>query len=114
MDSKAMHVMLDLWGIEVPYDSDEIVDILEKAAEVSRSTVVGKVKHKFEPQGMSVVLLLAESHISYHSFPEDDYCAIDIYTCGNTDAKAAAEYIILRLKPTHHQIKEIVRGVKVP
>ncbi len=46
-------------------------------------TVLGKIEHKFEPQGLSLIYMLSESHISIHTFPEKRYLALDIYTCRN-------------------------------
>lgn len=46
-------------------------------------TVLGKIEHEFEPQGLSLIYMLSESHVSVHTFPEKCYLAMDIYTCRN-------------------------------
>ena len=46
-------------------------------------TILGKIEHEFDPQGLSLIYMLSESHISVHTFPEKNYLALDIYTCRN-------------------------------
>ena len=63
-------------------NEDFIKDALTKAADAAGATLLGLVSHKFEPQGVTAVALLAESHISIHTYPEYSYAAIDAFTCG--------------------------------
>ena len=71
-------------------DEDFIKDALMKAAEAAGATLLKIVSHKFEPQGVTALALLAESHISIHTYPEQNYAAIDAFTCGvHTDAETA-------------------------
>ena len=72
-------------------DNEEFIkDALSKAADAAGSTLLGIVSHKFEPQGVTAVALLAESHISIHTYPEYSYAAVDAFTCGeHTNAESA-------------------------
>ena len=68
--------------------------------------------HRFgKEQGISGVAVLAESHISVHTWPERDYIAFDIFMCGDTNPQAAAAYLIKNLKPKKKILKKIKRGV---
>lgn len=64
-----------------------------KAAEESRATVISNYFYQFEPQGVTGVLLLAESHFTIHTWPEDKYAAVDIFTCGDMDADIAVRVL---------------------
>lgn len=111
METKALHIILDLWDCEYDIgDDDGLLKILIEAAEVSGSKVVGLATHRYEPYGFSAVVLVSESHLSIHTWPEHNYVAIDIYTCGRTDPQAAAEYIIKKLKPSKISSSTIQRG----
>tara|TARA_Y100001938_G_scaffold121271_1_gene168759 strand:- start:2346 stop:2621 length:276 start_codon:yes stop_codon:yes gene_type:complete len=72
---------------------------LKVAAQQSLSTLLDVTSHKFDPQGVSAVALLAESHISIHTWPEKGIAVCDIFTCGESGApNAAAEYLKTALK----------------
>jgi S-adenosylmethionine decarboxylase len=67
---------------------------------------------KFQPQGVTLLALLAESHASIHSWPELGYCAIDLYTCGDTtNTHRAAEFLKTKLKAKQSEEKELVRSI---
>ena len=72
-------------------NNEEFVkDALKQAAEDSGATLLSIVSHKFEPQGVTAVALLSESHISIHTWPEHGYAAVDAFTCGeHTDPETA-------------------------
>ena len=59
----------------------QITDLLDNICKKYKYTILQKSTHKFEPQGFTALYLLSESHISIHTFPENNYAAIDIYTC---------------------------------
>lgn len=78
------HVLMDGSGLRSG-ELDDLVHcsaVLRRAAELSGATVLGEASHQFEPSGVTVVLLLAESHISIHTYPERGAAMIDIFTCG--------------------------------
>ena len=77
------HLLLDFRGCRVDLDDIELVkrDMLSAVTEVG-ATVLNCVWRKFEPHGVSLVVLLAESHASVHTYPEERACFIDLFTCG--------------------------------
>lgn len=103
---------MDVWGVGRNLDDiDFLTSLLLRAAEEAGASVVGMVTHRYTPQGVSIVLLVAESHISIHTWPEEDYAAVDVYTCGGTDAGRAVKFIVDELNPRRFTIRKVVRGV---
>lgn len=91
-------------------DEDFIKDAMKQAAEASGATLLGMVSHKFEPQGVTAVALLSESHISIHSWPEHGYAAVDAFTCGeHTNPEAACRSLREALKATSGSMKLLAR-----
>lgn len=91
-------------------DEDFIKDAMKQAAEASGATLLGMVSHKFEPQGVTAVALLSESHISIHSWPEHGYAAVDAFTCGeHTNPEAACRSLREALKATSGSMKLLSR-----
>ncbi len=109
------HCLLDLvdCGAGTLDSLSEIKSLLQSAAKVSGATVLGVLHHKFQPQGVSVVCLLAESHISIHTWPERGCATVDMYTCGNScDPVAACNYIIDKLRPRDYVLTRVARGTQ--
>ncbi len=107
------HVLLDCFDVQTGLlDSPELlVALLEDAASAADATVLSAHHHRFEPHGVSAMLILAESHISIHTWPENGHATVDVYTCGETAKPAlAAEFILDALQPKHHQQLTIQRG----
>jgi S-adenosylmethionine decarboxylase len=77
------HLLLDLWGASNLTDPELIDRALRDAAEAANATILHSHFHHFGPDGgVSGVLVLAESHISIHTWPERDFAAVDIFMCG--------------------------------
>lgn len=90
------HCVLELYRACAHKLNDEafIRDALADAARVSHATLLDIKTHPFVPQGVTGFALLAESHISIHTWPEHGYAAIDVFTCGEqTDPELACEYL---------------------
>ena len=106
------HLVSDMWNCKKLSDNVEPLEkIMLNACHVANATILGVSSHKFEPQGVTVMVLLAESHISLHSWPEYDYVAIDVFTCGqNMNPQAAIDYLEERLKPSKIETRKIIRG----
>ena len=90
------HILFTLKGC--PYDllDDEshIREVLVDAARLAQSRVLDVSSHKFDPHGVTAIVLLAESHISMHTWPEDGMAVCDVFTCGeHTHPRAAAIYM---------------------
>ncbi len=90
---------------------DSIRRIALGAAEVVRATVVGEAFHHFSPQGVSGTVVIAESHLSVHTWPEAQYVAVDIFTCGGLDPRPGLEYLSRQLGAQSCRMQEIVRGL---
>ena len=107
-----VHYMAEFWGAEVVTDPERLEALLHEAAGAARSTVVRQAMHAFTPQGLTGFVLLAESHLSFHTWPERDYVAVDIFTCGGTaDGRAAIDYLAQVLKPERVEVKRVERGL---
>lgn len=96
-------------------DHTTLVAVLEEAARVARSTLLEQVSHRFTPQGVTALALLAESHISIHTWPEKGYAAVDIFTCGDsTRPEEACQFIARRLEAGRSHLQTIQRGGDLP
>ncbi len=116
MNALGKHLLLELKGCEkeVLNDVGSLRSILLEAAEECGATILGESFHPFHPQGVSGVVIIAESHLSIHTWPEYDYAAADIFTCGNSvKPEKAAEILINRLGARNHSVVEIQRGLLV-
>lgn len=80
------HVLVECYGCNrtILGDSEKVEEVLITAAKDSGATVIGHQFHRFSPQGVSGFVVIAESHFSIHTWPEHDYAAVDIFTCGET------------------------------
>lgn len=115
MDTKSTHLLVELWGCdeETLDDVNHISVILQEAADAARVTVLDFKMHHFRPQGVSGVVVIAESHITIHTWPERGYAAADIFTCGSRcDPRAAASKMRVLLGATRTSITEIQRGLE--
>ena len=76
-------------------DNTELIKkYLTEAARISGATIVQSVFHRYNPHGVSGVIVIAESHISIHTWPEYGYAAVDFFTCGDTvDPRKACEHL---------------------
>ena len=109
-----MHLLAEFWhgkNIESP---KELKRILITAAKKAKNIPLKVSIHKFSPRGITGVILLAESHIAFHSWPEINYLAIDIFTCGSKAMPhKALEYLEKEFKPKKVEIREIKRGARL-
>ncbi|NBD25891.1 adenosylmethionine decarboxylase [Paenibacillus glycinis] len=108
------HVAVDTWGVD--FDLLNNAEFLQaqmvEAAEACGATVLSVQAKQFEPQGATVLVLLSESHLSIHTYPERGFAALDCYTCGETvDPQLAIDYMMSVLKPKMTHAKKLVRGM---
>jgi len=105
------HFLLNLYGCSSVLLNDErfLVDLMENAAIASGATVLKTVFHKFDPQGITAICLLSESHISIHTWPEEGKAALDVYTCGTANPKIGCDIIISQLNPSEYKLNYIQR-----
>jgi S-adenosylmethionine decarboxylase len=106
-----VHLIAEFWHGKTFKDTQKIKTILWESAKRANNTPLKVAIHKFMPHGMTAVILLAESHIAIHSWPEFNYLAIDIFTCGDqTKPKEALEYLKKEFKPKKIEVREFKRG----
>jgi S-adenosylmethionine decarboxylase len=110
---KVKQLLVDLYGCQADLDDEKLLQrVLEEAAEKAGSTVVNRLVHRFHPVGVSIFLILAETHISIQTWPEHGYAAVDIFVCGEgKNPSAAWEVIRERLEPKSHEVKKITRSI---
>lgn len=90
---------------------DDLREVLLDAADRSSATVVGLAFHQFRPEGASGVLLIAESHVAIHSWPEHAYLAMDVFTCGEEmDAELVIELVKEGVDADRVQVRALERG----
>ena len=108
----ATHVLAEFWGARHLDDVDVIEDAIRAAAETAGATVLHVHLHRFSSTGgVSGVAVLAESHISIHTWPERDFAAIDLFMCGACDPYKAVPVLRRAFAPTSMQISEHKRGL---
>ena len=106
------HLLLDFYGAKNLTDLNYIKRALISTADKCKATVLGVNFHSFGiNKGITGVIILAESHISIHTWPEINFVALDVFMCGNCTATDAVEPLKQFFKPTKTIIKEIARGV---
>ena len=114
MNALGKHLILELKDCDaILLDNlDFIRESMLHAASSTGATVIGDTFHKFSPQGVTGVLAIAESHLCIHTWPEYEYAAADIFTCGESfDPNDAADVIIERLKSKTPSKTELIRGI---
>jgi len=112
-ETHGRHILLDIWDAEPELLNDlaAVQETMLEAADAAGAAVVGNMFHRFPVQGLSGVVLLAESHISVHTFPEHGYAAFDIFTCGeHVDPDAACDHIVRRFGGERY-VKRFDRGL---
>ena len=105
------HLIVDLWGAEGIDDLSYVEDTLRECVDAAEATLLHIHLHHFTPNdGISGVAVLAESHISIHSWPESGYAALDIFMCGDAKPHRAVEVLRQRFSPDHLAVTEHRRG----
>lgn len=111
------HIIVELYGCDsyLLSEANTLLEILTEAAMYGGATVVGRYVERFEGGGgVSAIVVIKESHISLHTWPELGYASLDIFTCGNTtDPWKSYDFILKRIKPASVNTLEIVRGLNV-
>ena len=110
---QSKHLLLELYRCDCEKLNDEsfLRCTLNRAAKLAKATVLNLISNKFEPHGVTAIALLAESHISIHTWPESNYSAVDIFTCGqNMMPEQASQYLIKSLMAEEHSLRVIERN----
>lgn len=108
------HIFGELYGInsEKINSIDYLETVLTRGVTNSNATICGTLIKKFVPQGLSVLILLSESHVSVHTYPENNSIFFDIFTCGTKCCpEKFVDELIRELNPCNKNIKIIERGI---
>ena len=114
MNALGRHLLIELKDCneEVLNDLDFLKRCLHDAAEQIGATVVNECFYEFSPHGISGVLIIAESHVCIHTWPEHGYAAVDIFTCGySVKPERAVNPLVEKLGSKNHSSIELKRGI---
>ncbi|NPA33097.1 MAG: S-adenosylmethionine decarboxylase [Aquificae bacterium] len=109
-----LHILADLYGVSADKIDrvEDIRELLEGAVKHANLTKISSHYYQFQPHGATGVVLLAESHISIHTWPEHGIATVDVYTCGDPQkAYMAMDFIINRLNPARVDKQVHDRGI---
>ncbi len=108
------HYLIELYGCtrEILVDINVLEKAMVEAAESAGATVVDKVFHGYSPQGLSGVVVISESHLTVHTWPELEYAAVDVFTCGRENlGEKIGQALIRAFRAREHRIRAIDRGL---
>lgn len=114
MNALGTHLLVELRDCnpEILKDLEKVKDALVSAAKEAKATIIDVSFHEFNPFGISGMVVIAESHLSIHTWPEYAYAALDIFTCGDIiKPEVAAHYLIQRFESNNASIVEVKRGI---
>ena len=105
------HLIVDVWGADQLDDLELMECAMREAVEAAKATLLHIHLHHFTPNGgISGVAVLAESHISVHTWPERQFAAFDIFMCGDAKPELAVEVLRTHFHPGQFQVQELLRG----
>src|SRR5579863_233164 len=105
-----VHLIIDLHGAERLDDIEHIEATLRRCVEAARATLLHIHVHHFQPNGVSGVAVLAESHISIHTWPEAGYAALDVFMCGSADPDMCVPVLREAFSAKRVGVNELLRG----
>ena len=105
------HLLLEVYDVnfEAINDVESLQNVMLRGIERAEMTVLNVFAHCFIPQGCTVVISLAESHVSCHTWPENGCLAIDVYTCGDKNPKMIALELLKYLNSDNYKLRELDR-----
>lgn len=111
--SLGRHTLAELHGCgaDALNDPAQVERLMNEAARLSGATVVQSAFHAFSPHGVSGVVVVEESHLAVHTWPEHRYAAVDYFSCGEIDCEAAMRHLETHFRAEHVEVREIARGV---
>lgn len=114
MEALGKHILAEFYNCSHSAINDEagIEELFLKAAKDAGATIISWDFHKFSPHGVSGVVVIAESHLTIHTWPEFGYCAVDVFTCGDKiDNKLCLEMLKKGLGAKNTSVVEMNRGI---
>jgi len=114
MKALGKHLIVELYGCDLRLlgDVDYIRETMMLCAKEATTTVIESIFHQFKPYGVSGVIVIAESHLSIHTWPEHRFASVDLFTCGDhSDPWKAFKIIKKKLKAKYFSVIKMERGV---
>jgi S-adenosylmethionine decarboxylase len=111
------HILAEIYGcnFDILNDIKKIEEIMVNSALEAGAEVREFVFHKFSPQGVSGVVVISESHLAIHTWPELGYAAVDVFTCGDkVNPWDACKYLTEKLNAKRIEASEVARGITEP
>jgi S-adenosylmethionine decarboxylase len=105
------HLLLEVYNVKFNLlnDADSIQKVMKIGIKRAGMTILNIYQHNFIPQGCTIVIALAESHVSCHTWPEEGCIAVDVYTCGEGNPKLVALEILKYLDSDNYSLREVDR-----
>jgi S-adenosylmethionine decarboxylase len=113
LNTKGQHLLVEYTGCDVGVldDIKRIEALMNEAASAARTKIVASVFRPFHPQGVSGVVVIEESHLSIHTWPEHGYASVDFFTCGQGRPVFAHEVLLKGLKAERAELMMVDRGL---
>lgn len=115
MKSIGLHLIIDLYECrnkKLLTDVSEVESVMLCAAKAAKATVIDSIFHRFQPHGVSGIVVIGESHLSIHTWPEYKYAAVDVFTCGNcTSPQKAFEVLRKKFKSARSGVMKVERAL---
>lgn len=116
MEGLGLHILMEFYDCSPTVLDDEkrLEELMLGAAEKASATIIKSVFHKFSPQGVTGVIVVAESHLAIHTWPENQYAAVDFFTCNDKmDHEKAQLHLKNGLLSNREVIKLVARGTEI-
>ncbi|MCA9591679.1 MAG: adenosylmethionine decarboxylase [Myxococcales bacterium] len=113
ISTRARHLLAEYHGCDCTTlnDVEKVRALMRRAAEAAGATVVAEVFHEYRPQGVTGVVVIEESHLSVHTWPECGYAAVDFYTCGESIPERADAVLREGLSAEQAEVMIVDRGL---
>ncbi len=111
-----IHIIADMYGVDPATLArvERVKEIFEGAIKFAKLSKISSDYYQFRPQGASGIILISESHLSFHTWPEYELITLDVYTCGDPEqAEKAYQYIKEKLNPERVEVIKMERGVSI-
>jgi S-adenosylmethionine decarboxylase len=112
-DTLGTHIIIDCYGLGGNFlnDLNYLNTLLKGSITMTGAKILDTCEYQFEPNGVTIIHMLSESHASIHTYPDKGYLSCDMYTCGeNVDTKAGIDFLLDIIKPTQVNGVIIERG----
>ncbi|MGP4082900.1 adenosylmethionine decarboxylase [Pseudalkalibacillus sp. R45] len=115
MKQNGQHIILDAFGCKskILDDADKLEKLLLRAIDALGMEVISSHFHRFEPHGVTGTIVISTSHFSIHTWPENGYAAMDLYTCGNQELRSEVDVLLKELGSENVNLYELKRGSEI-